>query len=104
MYRRLMMTAAVAVLLATADTALASEGFPYRQVRLGATSGCWPVATTSALQEDGLMGVPHPARPMLFVFAQAASYAFCMENKPAPLTGACVGEADTVIGRWHGVP
>ena len=50
------------------------------------------------------MGVPHPARPMLFVFAQAASDAFWMENTPAPLTGAWVGVADTVIGRWHGVP
>lgn len=104
MGRRLVLTAAVLGLLVTAGTALASEGFPYRRVRLGATSGCWPVATTMALQDEGLMGVRHPARPMLFVFPQAASVAFWMENTPAPLTGAWVGAANTVIGHWHGVP
>lgn len=98
------MTAIATALLATAGTALAAEGFPYRQVRLGATSGCWPVATTLALQEEGLMGIAHPTRPMLFLFSQPESYAFWMEDTPAPLNGAWVGTANTVIGHWHGVP
>jgi len=102
--RRLIAAATVSVLLAAAGAAQASEGFPYRQVSLGATAGCWPVATTLALQDQGLMGVTHPTRPMLFLFRSAGPYAFWMENTPAPLNGAWIGAGRTVIGRWHGIP
>ena len=92
------------VLATTAGAAQASGGFPYRQVRLGATAGCWPVAATLPLQDQGLMGVAHPTRPMLFTFRPAGPYAFWMMNTPAPLTGVWVGTGLTVIGRWHGIP
>ena len=49
------------------------------------------------------MAVRQPARPMLFTFSQAGSYAFWMEDTPSPLTGVWIGPAQTVIGRWYGV-
>jgi len=78
--------------------------FASRRVTLGATSGCWPLATTARERQQGLMGVRHPPRPMVFSFQQAGSYQFSMRNVPAAANGVWIGRARTVIGHWHGAP
>jgi uncharacterized membrane protein (UPF0127 family) len=78
--------------------------FAFRRVTLGATSGCWPLATTPSQRAQGLRGVLHPALPMVFIFQKPGSYAFTMTGTPAPLIGVWIGVANTVIGHWHGTP
>ncbi|MBO0729613.1 MAG: DUF192 domain-containing protein [Acidimicrobiaceae bacterium] len=79
--------------------------FPSRRVTLGAASGCWPVASTPRERAQGLSGVRHPARPMMFTFRKASSsYRFAMVGVPAPVNAVWIGSGRTVIGRWHGTP
>jgi uncharacterized membrane protein (UPF0127 family) len=76
--------------------------FSFRGVTLGATSGCWPLATTPSERAQGLRGVRHPALPMVFTFQAPGSHAFTLTGVPAPITGVWIGRANTVIGHWHG--
>jgi uncharacterized membrane protein (UPF0127 family) len=76
--------------------------FSFRRVTLGATSGCWPLATTPSERAEGLRGAQHPALPMVFTFQAPGSYAFTTTGVPVPLTGVWVGAANRVIGHWHG--
>jgi uncharacterized membrane protein (UPF0127 family) len=78
--------------------------FSFRRVTLGATSGCWPVATTPSEQAEGLAGVRHPTLPLVDTFPKPVSDAFTMTSEPAPLTVEWIGRAHTVIGHWHGTP
>jgi uncharacterized membrane protein (UPF0127 family) len=78
--------------------------FSFRRVTLGATSGCWPVATTPSEIAEGLAGVRHPTLPLVDTFRKPVSEAFAMTSEPAPLTIEWIGRAHTVIGHWHGTP
>ena len=42
--------------------------FSFRRVTLGATSGCWPLATTPSEIAEGLAGVRHPTLPLVDTF------------------------------------
>lgn len=88
----------------TITPAIPASRFPSHRVRLGATSGCWPVASTRKERAQGLSEVRHPARPMVFTFPKAGSHGFTMLAVTAPLNGVWIGRAHTVIGRWHGTP
>jgi uncharacterized membrane protein (UPF0127 family) len=94
----------VTIAAGSAKPVIPASRFSFRRVTLGATGGCWPLATTPKEQAQGLRGVRRPAMPMVFVFQKAGSYAFSMAGAPAPLNGVWIGSAKTVIGRWHGTP
>jgi len=89
---------------ARATAPIPPSGFASHRVTLGATSGCWPLATTAREHQQGLIGVRHPARPMVFSYQQAGSYTFWMRGVPASVNGVWIGSAKTVIGHWHGAP
>ena len=50
------------------------------------------------------MGVPQPARPMLFLYQTPNTTGYWMEDTPAPLHGVWIGARHTVIGFWTGIP
>lgn len=83
---------------------LPASAFPSNHVTLGTTSGCWPVASTKRLRGQGLIGVAHPARPMVFTFGPAGPHNLGMFDVPAPLNAVWIGPAQTVIGGFHGTP
>jgi uncharacterized membrane protein (UPF0127 family) len=82
----------------------ADASFQWRNVTIAGHARCLPVAYTQADQEQGLMGVKHVVRPMVFAYSPPSTPSFWMKDTPAPLTGLWVGAGGHVIGFWHGRP
>lgn len=78
------------------------SGFRSHRVTLGKSKGCWPVANTARLRDQGLIGVSRPARPMVFTYPRAGKYDFTMEDVPAAVNAVWIGRSHKVIGHWHG--
>jgi uncharacterized membrane protein (UPF0127 family) len=78
--------------------------FDWRQVSIAGRTACWPIASSEAAQERGLMGVRPVRYPMVFPYSQPTSPTYWMKDTPAALTGVWVGASGRVIGYWHGQP
>jgi len=88
----------------SAGAPIPASQFPSRRVTLGSTGGCWPLATTQRELMQGLDGLRHPARPMVFAFQPARSQIFTSQHVLVPVTFVWIGRGKTVIGRRHAAP
>ncbi len=103
-----LVTVGVAALTVTAFAVVScvveNTGFDWHQVSIGGRVQCLPVASSLGAQHQGLQGVKHVVRPMVFAYSPPDTPSFWMDDTPAPLTGVWVGAAHRVIGYWQGQP